>query len=96
MGSFAQRTAGWAGRWQTLLSSVLDWGTVLPWSAAWATMTMGEQPAPVLKQPNLELEQLQEDRAHPTGTVEVSFSADKQPRYIIHRNVAWDFIRLTA
>jgi fructokinase len=48
-----------------------------------------------LKQPNLELEQLQEDRYHPTGTVEVSFSADKQPRYIIHRNVAWDFIRLT-
>ena len=48
-----------------------------------------------LKQPNLELEQLQEDRAHPTGTVEVSFSADKQPRYIIHRDVAWDFIRLT-
>jgi fructokinase len=48
-----------------------------------------------LKQPNLELEQLQEDRAHPTGTVEVSFSDDKQPRYIIHRNVAWDFIGLT-
>jgi fructokinase len=49
-----------------------------------------------LAQPNLELEQLQEDRAHPTGTVEVSFSADKQPRYLIHRNVAWDFICLTA
>ena len=49
----------------------------------------------ILTQPNLDLEQLQEDRAHPTGTVEVSFSADKQPRYIIHRNVAWDFIRLT-
>ncbi len=48
-----------------------------------------------LKQPNLDLEQLQEDSTHPTGTVEVSFSADKQPRYIIHRNVAWDFIGLT-
>lgn len=49
----------------------------------------------ILTQPNLDLEQLQEDSAHPTGTVEVTFSADKQPRYIIHRNVAWDFIRLT-
>ena len=48
-----------------------------------------------LKQPNLDLEQLQEHSVHPTGTVEVSFSADKQPSYIIHRNVAWDFIRLT-
>lgn len=49
----------------------------------------------ILPQPNLDLEQLQEDGAHPTGTVEVSFSDDKQPRYIIHRNVAWDFIRVT-
>lgn len=48
-----------------------------------------------LKQPNLELAQLQEDREHPTGTVEVSFSEDKQPRYLIHRDVAWDFIGLT-
>jgi fructokinase len=49
-----------------------------------------------LTQPHLELDQLQEDNAHPTGTVEVSFSADKQPNYIIHRDVAWDFIRLTS
>jgi fructokinase len=49
----------------------------------------------ILTQPNLDLEQLQEDEVHPTGTVEVSFSADKQPRYLIHRNVAWDFISLT-
>ncbi len=49
----------------------------------------------LLKQPNLALEQLQEDSAYPTGTVEVSFSADNQPRYLICPNVAWDFIRLT-
>lgn len=55
----------------------------------------GRKARNTLKQPNLELEQLQTDGAHPTGTVEVFFSADKQPRYIIHRNVAWDFIRLT-
>jgi fructokinase len=48
-----------------------------------------------LKLPNLDLDQLQEDSAHPTGTVEVSFSADKQPRYLIRRGVAWDFIRST-
>jgi fructokinase len=48
-----------------------------------------------LTQPDLELEQLQVDSAHPTGTVEVSFSADQQPRYLIHRDVAWDFIRST-
>ena len=49
----------------------------------------------ILTQPNLDLQQLQEDKTHPTGTVDVSFSADKQPRYLIHRNVAWDFISLT-
>jgi fructokinase len=48
-----------------------------------------------LTQPNLELEQLEHDRDHPTGTVEVTFSVDNQPSYIIHRDVAWDFIRLT-
>jgi fructokinase len=48
-----------------------------------------------LLQPNLDLEHLQTDSAHPTGTVEVSFSADKQPRYLIRRDVAWDFIYLT-
>jgi fructokinase len=55
----------------------------------------GREARTALKQPNLELEQLQVDRVHPTGTVEVSFSAEKQPRYMIHRNVAWDFIRST-
>ncbi len=50
----------------------------------------------LLKQPNLALDQLQEDSAHPTGTVEVSFSADQQPRYLIRPNVAWDFIRSTT
>jgi fructokinase len=48
----------------------------------------------ILFQPNLDLQQLQLDRAHPTGTVEVTF-ADNQPSYVIHRGVAWDFIRPT-
>jgi fructokinase len=55
----------------------------------------GRSARTLLREPNLALEQLQEDGARPTGTVEVSFSADKQPRYLIRPNVAWDFIRLT-
>jgi len=46
----------------------------------------------ILSQPNLDLQQLQFDADHPTGTVEVTFSAESQPRYVIHRGVAWDFI----
>jgi fructokinase len=49
----------------------------------------------ILSQPNLDLQQLQLDQAHPTSTVDVTFTADNQPSYIIHRDVAWDFIHLT-
>jgi fructokinase len=48
-----------------------------------------------LVQPNLDLTQLQMSDTYPTGTVEVTFSANNQPRYVISRGVAWDFIRLT-
>jgi fructokinase len=47
----------------------------------------------MLVQPNLDL-QLQLDPTHPTGTVEVTFSEDNQPSYVIRLGVAWDFIRL--
>jgi fructokinase len=49
----------------------------------------------MLLQPNLDLQQLQMSADHPTGTVEVTFFGDNQPRYIIAKDVAWDFIRLT-
>ena len=49
----------------------------------------------MLLQPNLDLQQLQVSAAHPTGTVEVTFSADNQPSYLINPGVAWDFIELT-
>jgi fructokinase len=49
----------------------------------------------ILAQPNLDLRQLQLSEGHSTGTVEVTFSADNQPSYLIHPNVAWDFIRFT-
>ena len=32
------------------------------------------------------------DDAHPTGTVDVEVDADGKPRYVIHEDVAWDFI----
>jgi fructokinase len=49
----------------------------------------------MLVQPNLDLTQLQMSETYPTGTVEVTFSADNQPSYLISRGVAWDFIQLT-
>ena len=36
------------------------------------------------------------DPHHPTGTVSVELSADGQPQYEIHRDVAWDHLELTA
>jgi fructokinase len=32
------------------------------------------------------------DAAHPTGTVDVELGADGQPRYVIHTEVAWDYL----
>ena len=55
----------------------------------------GRTAASMLVQPNLDLQHLQLDPAHPTGTVEVAFSAGNQPSYIFPPGVAWDFIRLT-
>ena len=35
------------------------------------------------------------DNKHPTGTVTVTLSVAGQPSYVIHRDVAWDFISLS-
>jgi len=35
------------------------------------------------------------DPARPTGTVTVELAATGQPRYVIHENVAWDYLRPT-
>jgi len=37
---------------------------------------------------------LQVDPDHPTGTVDVKLDNAGKPEYVIHENVAWDFIRL--
>jgi fructokinase len=49
----------------------------------------------MMMQPNLDLRQLQINETRPTGTVDVTFSADNQPNYVISPGVAWDFIQLT-
>jgi len=41
---------------------------------------------------NVSRKYAQTDRKHPTGTVTVSLSAGGQPSYVIHKDVAWDFI----
>ena len=51
----------------------------------------GRAAATLLVQSNLDLRQLQKNDAHPTGTVEVTFSEDNQPGYNITPGVAWDF-----
>lgn len=54
----------------------------------------GRATLPLLQKADLDLSLLQQsDR--PTGTVDVTFSAERQPVYIIHTEVAWDYIRLT-
>lgn len=54
----------------------------------------GRATRPLLEKANLDLSLLQQsDR--PTGTVDVTFSAEQQPVYIIHTEVAWDYIELT-
>jgi fructokinase len=55
----------------------------------------GRAAARLLVQPNIDLRQLQNSETYPTGTVEVTFSADSQPIYNIIPGVAWDFIALT-
>src|SRR6201996_255110 len=55
----------------------------------------GKAARSMLMQPNLDLTQLQINETRPTGTVEVTFPVGNQPKYVISRGVAWDFIRLT-
>ncbi|HHV97407.1 MAG TPA: carbohydrate kinase [Clostridiaceae bacterium] len=38
---------------------------------------------------------IQLDAKHPTGTVDVTLDANGIPSYVIHENVAWDYIKFT-
>jgi fructokinase len=54
----------------------------------------GREARALLSKATLDLSLLQQS-SRPTGTVEVTFTADRQPHYIIHSDVAWDFISAT-
>lgn len=41
---------------------------------------------------NVHRQYVQTDHQHPTSTVTVRLSTDGQPSYVIHPNVAWDFV----
>ncbi len=55
----------------------------------------GREAMQMLAEPWLGLDDIQTSAQHPTGTVDVQFSAQNQPHYEITREVAWDFIEWT-
>jgi fructokinase len=56
------------------------------------TDELGDEIVEYLKARGLELSALQRDPVHATGRVTVDVSDQSHPRYVIHENVAWDFI----
>ena len=53
---------------------------------------LGEEILARIDAMGLSREHIAVDDAHPTGTVSVELDAQGKPEYIIHTNVAWDFI----
>ena len=53
---------------------------------------LGKDILTILKQLGLTCEYIVIDKHHPTGTVTVELDENGKPDYIIHKNVAWDFI----
>ncbi len=60
--------------------------------SAVGTDERGDRIANAMQRMGMDLSGLQRDPDHPTGTVEVSL-ANGQPSYVIHKDVAWDFIQ---
>jgi fructokinase len=56
---------------------------------------LGEQVLQAFKQKHLCSELIQIDERKSTGTVDVTFSSPGVPEYIIHEDVAWDYLRVT-
>jgi fructokinase len=58
--------------------------------------SLGQETLERLLKLGLPTELVEVDDAAPTGTVTVALSSDGQPRFSIHEDVAWDFIRASA
>ena len=56
---------------------------------------LGRELIGIYRDLGLSTEFIETDRTVPTGTVGVELSADGQPKYTIHENVAWDKIETT-
>jgi len=56
----------------------------------------GEKLVHWLTQKGLRTDWIQRDPHHPTGTVTVDASQPDHPQFIIHENVAWDFMEVTV
>lgn len=55
--------------------------------------SLGNELIDYLTQHGLSTELVQRDPDHPTGTVTVDTSKPDHPEYVIHENVAWDFLQ---
>jgi fructokinase len=53
---------------------------------------LGEELVGFLAGQGLSTDWIQRDAEHPTGTVTVDLSEPSHPSYVIHENVAWDFL----
>lgn len=53
---------------------------------------LGDELIAELRGKGMNCDWIQRDPEHPTGTVTVSLDAGGHPSYVIHENVAWDFL----
>jgi fructokinase len=57
---------------------------------------LGDEALARLGEAGLETRHVSRDPVHPTGTVSVELRDGGQPRYVIHMDVAWDYIPFSA
>lgn len=57
---------------------------------------LGQELLDYLSQQGLSTRWIQRDPQHPTGTVTVQFNKNGHPQYVIHENVAWDYLEMEA
>jgi fructokinase len=57
---------------------------------------LGTELIDTIARQHLDTRWIQRDPVHPTGTVTVDASRPDHPSYIIHENVAWDYIEFTT